>query len=394
MSAQSRIPVSSDLSTRFRAIMKSRSIRGLKVSIKNEELVIDDVVEATSDPKSDFEKIQLLLDRSKPCYLLLNISTDEAMSNNVKVSSPADEDSEGNNTKWINVMFVPDSAAVRDKMLYSSSRYSIVNLVGSSSHKSGMFVTDPSELKYSEIEKFIKSSSQEPERETENNEVFVTSEAIGISERRTNISNLEVELSSEAKDALHSLHVGKKRLVLLKLNDKTQEIELDSSFQDPYDNGESDSNSVIEKCFVKDEPRFGYFLYKYESGNNLAVTSLSGIEEHCYQVPVFIYCCPDKSNIKLKMVYSTTKLSVLNIVHSEVGLVEKLRIEVNDPSDLTVNLILTKLNSLKISSTANSNASSSIISSVYNIDENPNINKPSLGKNNKFSKPTPPARRR
>ncbi|OMJ29261.1 Twinfilin-2 [Smittium culicis] len=277
-------------------------------------------------------------------------------------------------------------------MIYSSSRSNLISLLGSNNYKSTIFATSSSDLSLTEISSFIDSSDVITFDDSEPQVIQPDSEMNGLSHRTTNISNLSMELDPPAKQSLHSLHIGDLSLVVLKINPSTQAIELDNH------TANIDSYSNISQLFPNDDPRFGFILYKYKTPNpsllSPNVHKLVDIEEGCYQVPIFIYCCPENSNIKQKMIYSTTKSSLLNIIHSDVGLVEKLRIQVNNPSDLTNDLFLEKLNSLKISSTANSNASSSQQISNFSLDDNSPLNKPSLGKSSRFTKPSAPGRKK
>ncbi|OLY84416.1 Twinfilin-1 [Smittium mucronatum] len=348
-------------------------------------------IPATDDFNSDYSKLLKNLEVSKPCYILLN--TFYISSHLYK--NPSSLENSVHQTKWINVLYVPDSSMVRDKMIYSSSRSNLISIIGSGNYKSSIFATHSSELSLEEISSFFHESNSgiKSVADVEPQVINPDSEMNGLSHRTTSISNLSIELDSAAKESLHSLHVGKLYLIVLKINPSTQVIELDGSSDDIKQCND------ISSLFPVDEPRFGYFLYKYESPQlpsaSLQVHRLADIEEGCYQVPIFIYCCPEDSNIKLKMIYSTTKTSLLNLIHSNVGLVEKLRIEVNNNADLTMDLILERLNSLKVSSTANSNASSSYQTSGFSFDDNPMLNKPILGKSNgRFTKPSAPGRKK
>ncbi|PVU91185.1 hypothetical protein BB561_004525 [Smittium simulii] len=401
MSSHSNIPASKKMLQELPFLLKNPKLRAIKISINEDQLDIVQQIEKTGQALEEHEAIKNSLEPSSPCYYLINISDIIQIQDEPDIKQYEDDSSMQNTQaiRWLNVLYVPDSATVRSKMLYSSSRQLLITLVGSFGFKNSYFATVPKELGFRQVSEYIKNSEtfkaikagfspqvQDAQPESTLNICYAAQEDnTSISERVANISNMDIDLTESAKTALHSLHIGKSSLVICSIHQKTQAIHLDNELKQCED---------IEKYFSETEPRFGYFLYKHSSNSNInfnvKVDGLSDIENNCYNVPIFIYCCPDNASVKQKMVYSTVKGSLLNIVRAEVGLVEKLRIEVASPDELTSALFLQKLGSLKISSTANSNASSSIRSMGY-FDDSFKTNKQNLSATpRKFLKPSAP----
>ncbi|PVU85710.1 hypothetical protein BB560_006940 [Smittium megazygosporum] len=414
MAAQSNIPFSKSTLQSLPDLLRDPDIRAFQIVIANEQLEISKQIPKANDLSHEFGELSKSLSLNTPCYYLINIG--DILTNNIgahveKNENPnATDSTQARNpeNKWLNALYVPDSSPIKMKMLYSSSRQAVLNAVGSANYKSDLFATDASDLSEHVIIQFL-NTLEYSDKNTQNHEDSGIHEnehydqasppfkatggynsksrngkhnsrggtdendneeeseqgypSVVVPERTPSISHLDMELTKEAKQSLHSLHY-----------------------------------------FSETEPRFGYFLYRHSTstGSNRQLIQhpalLSEIEDNCPNVPIFIYSCPEQSPVRMKMVYSVTKASLLNIVQSEVGLVEKLRIEVSSPAtELTTQFFIQKLNSLKVSSsTVNSNASSSIRSASVFDDSGTwalNNHKPMLVSGpKKFAKPMAPSR--
>jgi len=85
-----------------------------------------------------------------------------------------------------------------------------------------------------------------------------------------------------------------------------------------------------------DQPRFHFFLYKHN------------FEGSSFASPVFLYSCPDGSKntksapVKLRMLYSSSKANVGNIVSSVGGKIDA-KLEVNSGEDINEEELLASL---------------------------------------------------
>ena len=86
---------------------KARSkFRLVKVIIVNEELTLDEAKETKGSWKEDWDGFVLpSIDDNEPCYLLYRM-----------------DEKDGETYKWLMISWSPDSASIRNKMLYASTK--------------------------------------------------------------------------------------------------------------------------------------------------------------------------------------------------------------------------------------------------------------------------------
>lgn len=136
MSATSGIAVSHQLASHFSS---ATDVRFIKVSIQNgtsflnpsslnlraaESLVLDQSISITASFQEDLALLQDLLQEDTPAYVL------------AKLDGP----------DWLAIFYVPDSAKVRDKMLYASTRASLLKSLGSNLFTDSIFATSKADL--------------------------------------------------------------------------------------------------------------------------------------------------------------------------------------------------------------------------------------------------------
>ncbi|KAJ6608614.1 hypothetical protein B0H10DRAFT_2067383 [Mycena sp. CBHHK59/15] len=129
MSATSGIGVDPDLATHFSRAVDDRQTRFIKVSIRNEALVHDLSVTSRGSLQDDLAQLHdsdTIIQDDTPAFLL------------TKLDDPPAE--------WLVIYYVPDTAKVRDKMLYASSRASLLKSLGSSLFSDSLFATSRADL--------------------------------------------------------------------------------------------------------------------------------------------------------------------------------------------------------------------------------------------------------
>ncbi|KAJ7168187.1 hypothetical protein C8R43DRAFT_983364 [Mycena crocata] len=129
MSATSGIGVSPELSAEFSRAVDDRQTRFIKVSIQNESLVHDLSIPARGSLQEDLAQLQdseNIIEQNTPAYLL------------TKLDDPPAE--------WLVIYYVPDTAKVRDKMLYASSRAQLLKSLGSTLFSDSIFATSKADL--------------------------------------------------------------------------------------------------------------------------------------------------------------------------------------------------------------------------------------------------------
>jgi twinfilin-like protein len=118
---------SDELHTAFKDLVNS-SERGLLVGIKNEQLVpLESVSSTSSDFSSDLSSLDSLLKDNEATYIILR-----------RYPSTTDP--------FVAVTYVPDTANVRSKMLFASTRLSLVRELGAEKFRDTLFATTKAEL--------------------------------------------------------------------------------------------------------------------------------------------------------------------------------------------------------------------------------------------------------
>ena len=138
--ARANLNIHSDLCSRFLLAQETKSIRILKVRIREEDIVLESTIDKSGDVITDFSTI--LLDNVEDdfaCFLLFCLTDDTS-------SAQA----------WAIVTWVPDNCRVRDKMLYSSSKEDLKRNLGLSYFKSEYTVSTKEELTWEVFQESLK----------------------------------------------------------------------------------------------------------------------------------------------------------------------------------------------------------------------------------------------
>ena len=121
--------------------MSSPSQRGLLAGIENEALVPLNTIALHSDFSSDLSQLSSLLSPTSARYVLLKIAPGE---------------SDG----FVAVTYVPNAAPVREKMLFASTRLTLVRELGIERFRETLFATEAAELTAEGWAKHEKHSTQ------------------------------------------------------------------------------------------------------------------------------------------------------------------------------------------------------------------------------------------
>ena len=125
---QSGISVSKELHNAFNELVGSPSQRGLIASIQSEAVVpLHKLSSSSSDFFSDLPSLTALLSDKQAAYILLR-----------RYQNVPDG--------YVAVTFVPDAAPVRQKMLFASTRLTLVRELGAERFRESLLVTEIKEL--------------------------------------------------------------------------------------------------------------------------------------------------------------------------------------------------------------------------------------------------------
>ncbi|MCJ1451179.1 Twinfilin-1 [Mycoblastus sanguinarius] len=306
---QSGITVSKELHNAFNDLVSSPSKRGLIATITSETLIPQSVLPSKSpDFYTDLPSLPTLLSKDQASYILLR-----------RYQNAPDG--------YVAVTYIPDSAPVRQKMLFASTRLTLVRELGAERFRESLFVTEMKELEKEGWEKHdahgaLKAPLTEEEESLQGVKEAEAEARGGTKGRRLETGGrLSVGISADARGALEEFRDGDAQGNLLQLNVdiKRETIELV---------GTSSTNADgLASAISGTEPRYTFFRY---------IHSLEGTEQ---SPVVFIYTCPSESKVKERMVYASTKQGFLAAASSELGIEIAKKFEASSPSELTVSTL-------------------------------------------------------
>lgn len=276
--------------------------------IEEETLVPKETVPLQStDFTSDLSQLQSLLQPNAAAYILLKTH-----------QSAADG--------YAAITYVPNAAPVRQKMLFASTRLTLVRELGIERFRQTIFATEKSELTAEGWAKHEAHESQAaPLTEEESGLRGVkdaeAQESQGTGARRGHVSSrVDVKTGEGVLEALGSLKEEgcKGTLVQLKyaLPDETLQLESSTDGVDPAN---------VASALSTSEPRYAFYSHPAASGSSPAI--------------LFIYTCPSGSKIKERMVYSTGKSWTRTVAERDAGIEVTKSLEATEPDELTADVL-------------------------------------------------------
>ncbi|KAL5511224.1 TWF1 [Sanghuangporus vaninii] len=336
MSAASGIGISKDLSEIFASAVAGSTVRFIKVAIENESLVprgTTDVEGATLE--DDLGKLQTLLEDNEPAYVL------------ARIGSPKAKD-----VGWIAISYVPDTANVRGKMLYASTRSALTKSLGSAHFSDSLFATSKADIT-PQAYKAHKAHQAAPQplsaREQKIADARAAEQAAGgtyegSTARRNHVGQtVGMTWSDEAKKAVKDLGQGSgNELVLLSIDD-TETLVLSSASECPVEE--------LSKRIPKSDPSFAFYAWSHDNGPP------SGAKRDI----IFIYSCPSSCSVKNRMIYSLQARALHHIAKSHLAdmpsVLSERKIETSDPTELNESFLKSELGLGTSASTAGSGTS-------------------------------------
>ncbi|ODV92118.1 hypothetical protein CANCADRAFT_59419 [Tortispora caseinolytica NRRL Y-17796] len=295
MSTQSGISASEDLLSKFKNFVSSKS-RAIVARIHNESVIHLTDINAKETPESDFAQLADIVQGSCSYVFYREHDGPDGL---------------------VFISYVPDDAPVRQKMLYASSRNSLMRQLGSDRFGRHLFVTELAEFS---TEGYISSKKHEalaaPLTQEEASLLYVKEKEAdslrGTNQRRSHIGSTGVQfpVTEDTLETLRSLSPAD--LVQLEIDFETEQIKLA--------NKTNTSVNELGTTIESENPRFSFYM---TPENKL----------------VFIYTCPGASKIKHRMVYASTKSGVIAQAKSAgVDLFDMF--ETSEPENVTEQLML------------------------------------------------------
>ncbi|CAI2172299.1 16211_t:CDS:2 [Funneliformis geosporum] len=241
MSHQSGIRVSQELADVFAKAVSENNLRLIRISIINESLVPNGTKDTAKNWESDFAVVSEFLEEKTPCYIFYRL----------------DSKSSTGDYEWIFMTYVPDISKVRDKMLYASTRATLLKELGDSRFVDSVYGSTAAEFSldgYQKHKKHKEADAPLTEREKELAEVKSAEANVSYSARKSHAAGISFPMSDEAIQAIQGLLQpdSTNNFVKLFLDTKKETIELDETVNIDIDK--------LAKSFPTDSPRYAFYL--------------------------------------------------------------------------------------------------------------------------------------
>jgi len=288
----------------FVSAQDDKSLLFLKITIESETFKKSSSGKSTGSRKTDFEAVRAVLEERKPCYILMKASQ------------------EG---KWVLIMYVPELAYVRDKMVFASSMSALKEGLGTSIFLNDFSISTPKECTLEEFnhgnqeiaEKDVMTIQEQLKHDAQNESALSMGEA-----KVSAMIDIPIKVSDEATQSMDKLLKGSVDSVLYRMNPDSEVLEVDTS-------GNLKIEAITAK-FPKNEPRFVIHNFAHDRDGQKAKSF------------VFFYFCPDVAKPKLKMMYSSCKGIVIKLALNS-GIELKKNLEASEPNEITPAVVLTEL---------------------------------------------------
>lgn len=316
MSHQTGIQANEELRIFF-GKCKDNSVRVIKVGIENEQLKLQQYEGPVGSFEDDYDKyLNNLIHEERPCYLFYCLDNNEL---------PGQE--------WIFISWCPDTASVREKMLYASTKATMKKEFGAGQIKYELFGSRKEDVTLQGFYKHIQFEKAPAPLTGAEEELMAikrsTSGAnIGIDEKHQTIQGLAFPISDDAIAALKDLKENVINYVQLSIDIDKEEINLES-FEDT-------NIEFLPNRVPNDHARYHVFKFPHNYEGDY-IKSIVFI----YSVPG--YNCP----IKERMLYSSCKSQLIDVIEGKIGIEIAKKIEIDDASELTTEFLIDEIHPKK-----------------------------------------------
>ncbi|KAL7293265.1 twinfilin isoform X2 [Trichogramma pretiosum] len=310
MSHQTGIKANDALKKVF-AKCRDGKIRVLKVSIENEELVPTTSSKPVGKWQNDYDKmVKPLVEENQPAYILYRLDTK---------SSDSGYD-------WLLISWTPDTAPVRQKMLYASTKATLKQEFGSASIKEELHGTVLEDITLDGYHKQKKNDAAPVPLTSAEEELAEMKKSIvhtdySVETRHQTLSGIAFPVTDEAKQALTCDDYN---YVQLRIDLDEEKIHLVTAATDV-------SIDKLPTKVPSDCARYHLYTFKHTHEGDLL------------SLKVFIYSMPGYNcSIKERMLYSSCKAPLIEFINS-LGVEIAKKIEIDDGNELTESFLYDEL---------------------------------------------------
>ncbi|XP_050452878.1 twinfilin isoform X1 [Cataglyphis hispanica] len=304
MSHQTGIKANDALKKLF-AKCRDGKIRVLKISIENEQLTPVSSSKPINKWQDDYDKmIKPLIVENQPAYILYRLDTKSADSG----------------YDWLFISWSPDTAPVRQKMLYASTKATLKQEFGTSSIKEELHGTVPEDVTLDGYHKHKRNDTVPVPLTTAEEELAELKKTTATTDysvetRHQTLSGVAFPVTDEAKQAIIELAKGIHEYVQLKIELDEEKIHLVTACDISLDK--------LSTKIPSDAARYHLYNFKHTHEGDYTESI------------VFIYSMPGYScSIKERMLYSSCKAPLLDLIQS-LGVTIAKKLEVNSGEELT-----------------------------------------------------------
>ncbi|KAH6490340.1 hypothetical protein HBI55_151920 [Parastagonospora nodorum] len=304
---QSGIAASQELKSALGNLITSTSQRGLLATIQNETIIPGASIPSSSSSfLSDLSALDTHVTPNAALYILLRLADD--------LSSP--------NKSLVAITYVPNAAPVRQKMLFASTRLTLVRELGGEHFAESVFTTEAAELTSEGWQKHLAHEAKENPLTSEEQSAKDLRDAEALESRGTRgqglvqSGKLAMRVDDGVVDALKKLGGGSgENLVQLRMDGGSESLQLVSST--------TSSPGQISKELDDKEPRYAFYRHSDDAGSI-----------------VFISTCPSGAKIRERMLYAASRGNVVSLAQGEGGLTVAKKLEATNPDEVTETVIL------------------------------------------------------
>lgn len=299
-------PASQELKTALGELITSTSQRGLLATIQGETIVPGASVSSNSSTfLSDLSGLQSHVQPNAALYILLRRAD--------ALSSP--------DKSLVAVTYVPNAAPVRQKMLFASTRLTLVRELGGEHFAESIFTTEADELTAQGWEKHVAHTGSENPLTAEEQSLQDIKDAEALESRGTRGQGLAqggriaIRADDAIAGALRALGEGSgENLVQLRMDGATETLQLVSV-------STATAASLSREIDTK-EPRYSF--YRHDDPESSIV---------------FISTCPSAAKIRERMLYAASRGNVVSLAQNEGGLKVAKKMEATNPDEVTEQVI-------------------------------------------------------
>ncbi|XP_013119372.2 twinfilin [Stomoxys calcitrans] len=296
---------------------KNGKLRVIKVSIENEELSVSDTAEVKKDWEKDYDKLVApLIEENVPCYILYRLDT--------KLQT---------GYAWLLMSWVPDSATIRQKMVYASTKATLKQEFGSAHITEEIHATSRDETSfegYQRHKRAFAAPAPLTTREEELAELRKTevNTEINTDTRHQTLGGIACPLSEATKQAINDMLRGSYDYLQFRIDLEGELIHVSHAAVVAL--------SDLPKQVPDDHARYHLYMFKHSHEGDY-------LESY-----VFIYSMPGYScSVRERMMYSSCKAPFLDTLQT-LGISVAKKLEIDSGSELTEEFLQEELHPKKM----------------------------------------------